>query len=208
MLLRRVTSREKANPTDEQLETPRNQDPKTQPKVYHGLESVFSQNNAQCSRDQCKEDILQHVVCPTKEKLSEEPNKWPKILHPSEFVVEGKPREDIEDPEQEKTQPQCKERQPRKRKLNHGMEYTSESGKLFKNKRVEEPCDVEVCKKRGLSCHRFGEKLRSDFYGGFYQSGQLADQRRWILSYVDVQKPERTKKRKQKRQDNEISPTL
>ncbi|GFR69042.1 hypothetical protein ElyMa_002038700 [Elysia marginata] len=124
----------------------------------------------------------------------------------SEFVAEGEPREEIEDPEQEKTQPQCKERQARKRKQNHGMEYTSESGKLFKNNKVKEPCDVEVCKKRGLSCHRFGEKLRSDSNGGFYESGQLADQRRWILSYVDVQKPKRTKDTSRK--GREISPTL
>ncbi|GFR97940.1 transposase [Elysia marginata] len=45
-----VTAREKANPMDEQLETPRNQNPDTQP--YHELQSVSSRNNAQCSHDQ------------------------------------------------------------------------------------------------------------------------------------------------------------
>ncbi|GFS01565.1 DNA repair protein rhp54 [Elysia marginata] len=243
MLLQRVTAREKANPTDEQLETPRTQDPETQPKVYHELQSVSSLYNAhfekrkqwygfektsivirpdeeregdgsdkdpdylpseeddsQSDGDSIEKDIncsidnvSSEVFEPTKEKSSEEPNKCPRLLHSSEFVVEGEPREEIEDSEQEKTQPQCKERQARKRKRNHGMEYRTESGKLFKNKGVKEPCDVEVCKKRGLSCHRFSQKLRSDINGGFYQSGQLADQRRWLLSYVDVQKPKRTK---------------
>ncbi|GFS21530.1 hypothetical protein ElyMa_003341100 [Elysia marginata] len=151
------------------------------------------------------DNVSSEIFSPTKEKLREEPNQCPKILHPSEFVVEGESREEIEDPEQEKTQP-CQERQTRKRKRYHGMEYTSESRKLFKNNRVKETCDVEVCKKRGLSCHRFVQKLRSGINACFYQSGQLADQRQWILSYVDVQTPKSTKDTSRK--GKEISPTL